>query len=384
LKVRINQQSYKDINDVIGDGPWTSLSTSINDCIKDERTTDEIIRGLDWVVAPSFLYDRKYLPLFKYFTSRIVDRTQTFDDIGFNQIIEQPLPTMIDFTAPDLETIIDNTAQEIIESTTLPLAVLWSGGLDSTTAIVALLEAGADRITAVHTESSTQEHPWLYQWLVDHEKIDLLKVDRPYDWLRSEARNQYTIVTGEGGGEIHVTLSFRNFVSGSGNLIDDYDSPELLRMMLHPEPLYMIDEPYKSLLMPIIDRAPRTYKHNVDWMWWLTWALKSGILNHRMTLNTGVMQPNLIHFFMNDQFERWALVNDCDVKIPGCKWVNYKMPMRDYLYRYFNDQRVYEMKKYASMPTAQPDLADRNNPSRRTGIIRIGSEYVLETFGHNK
>jgi hypothetical protein len=379
-KVFVKDNVGKFVDEWDKDGPWTKMAGSIAGCIEDTRTADEMFRDQEWIVAPNFLYNQKYRPLMTYFKGRFIDRTgDVYTDIGFNQIVESPLPQTITVTANDWDQCCDQRGRELIaeaEQLNLPISALWSGGMDSTTTIVALLKGQAKKIRVIHTDDSINEHPWLYDILKEHQQLEWVKVERPLQ----EINDQSLIVSGEGGGELYVTIAWTRFIPGlkQNGLVEG--SEQLTSILMDPEPLAHVPDPYRSLLMPMIDRCPTTYKHNVDWMWWLMHSLKSGFLGRRMELNSGRIQPTLRHFFLAPEFDRWGLTHDHREKIPGMDWNNLKMPMRNYMFDYLNDRRVYEMKKYASMPNSHPEIASATHPGRRMGIVRYNGVLGMEAF----
>lgn len=78
-----------------------------------------------------------------------------------------PVPTPI--TTPMVE-LLDAHATSVIQQydgdASKPIVVLWSGGVDSTTIICALLKNGAKNVKVLCSKDSIEEYPWFFENVV--------------------------------------------------------------------------------------------------------------------------------------------------------------------------------------------------------------------------
>jgi hypothetical protein len=364
------------------------IPKTVNECtlISSETLSSSGVKRwidqIEFVLPPLYMYDSKYKPLLTYFSGRFIDRTGTFGDIGFNQKIIDQLPTSVKTSVPSFDELCDQRAlqlKSISDKKGLPLAVLWSGGMDSTVVAASLLKQNIP-FTLIYNNHSIEENADFYQdVLKDNALVRPVFTSKPLDFL-SQLGHQYIPITGECGAQMMGTISWEKFIPGSRtSALEIVGGQRASHLMSHPSPLYGIPEPYKSLLMPIIEKAPRSFKYNYDYMWWVTFALKWQVVQYRFTLFSGKIQPNLENYFLTADFADWALATDSSIKCPSFQWNNYKMPMREYIYNYYPNKNVYAMKKYASMPKSHPEIAQKAKKLANMGYAFDG-EYFIEDF----
>ncbi|MEO1999490.1 MAG: hypothetical protein ABGZ17_29955, partial [Planctomycetaceae bacterium] len=109
-------------------------------------------RQVFWFVRPRVIYRHRclgrnlvrpeYTVSSKAFDIAYVDRTRTLD-LGFPYEVRQELPDFRTPFAENFESLVNQRAIELFEfaqSTGRPLTVFWSGGIDSTLVLCALLK----------------------------------------------------------------------------------------------------------------------------------------------------------------------------------------------------------------------------------------------------
>jgi hypothetical protein len=315
---------------------------------------------LKYVIPPSSIYRDQYHPLIDYFTGRFLDRSKQAK-LGFQYHVRDQLPTSMPANPGDFDFCMDERAKQIKlaqEEAGKPLALLWSGGWDSTSIAVALIKAGL-KFKVIYTESSMMENPNFYRdVLVNCSSIEMEQVKHPLRWLHFDGPD-YVIVTGECGAQMMGTISFRKILVGMNksfhNISEGVDE-SFTEFMSNPEPLYKWPDYYKNPVKHVLDYYPGTLKTNYDAMWWVTFVFKWQVVQYRMELFSGKIQPDMHHYFLCPLFEAWSMNNDATVKCPEYKWENYKLPMKDYIFKFQGNEDVYELQKYASMQLAQPEI----------------------------
>lgn len=309
----------------------------------------ESLNAQRFLVPPRMLMSVKYHDVVNYLGSHFIDRTGTIVDQRLpNIVIEQSIPSVA-VDPGSFEAVTDAVAKATIKKAAdanKPIAVLYSGGLDSMCVASALLKAGAN-ITIVGSQTSIAECPSFYnEVLCKNEKVTT-EISNPIIFVR-QYRNDYLWVTGECGAHIMGSVNWRKFNGASG---EDYKA-----VLSSSSPLYGLPESICSSLMPVIDACPLQLKTNYDYQWWVIFALKWQFVAFRFQMWTGGLCLHFVNFFMDDAYQHWAMCNDVTVKCPGYEWKNYKMPMRDYIYAFSADRAAAATPKRYSMELTYPKL----------------------------
>ena len=243
-----------------------------------------------------------------------------------------------------------------------PIRLWWSGGIDSTCALVSLLKTRRldTRLTVYLSTNSVQENPRFYDLLVN-KKVKLeWHSHKNYIYDNIELWNGQTInVNGNGGDELFLaissTMSMEEFFkikdSDWINVIKDKDSDML------------------NVIKKYIDISP--YKPKTCWelLWWFARSIDD--LSTRYHSPRFLKDPSVYHlehaFFYTDYFEKWALSNPYAGH--NGDYRTYKWPMKKYIYDYDkNEEYLNTKQKESSFPSV-------NKQSRYLGSSR--GHYVL-------
>jgi hypothetical protein len=244
-----------------------------------------------------------------------------------------------------------------------PIRLWWSGGIDSTCALVSLLKTRRldTRLTVYLSTNSVQENPRFYDLLVN-KKVKLeWHSHKNYIYDNIELWNGQTInVNGNGGDELFLaissTMSMEEFFkikdSDWINVIKDKDSDML------------------NVIKKYIDISP--YKPKTCWelLWWFARSIDD--LSTRYHSPRFLKDPSVYHlehaFFYTDYFEKWALSNPYAGH--NGDYGTYKWPMKKYIYDYDkNEEYLNTKQKESSFPLIY------KKQSRYLGISR--GHYVL-------
>ena len=318
-------------------------------------------KKLSFIVPPFNYYNEKYHLLNRYIGAVVIDRTETIKDSGCNIIIEQLIPKVI-HSVGDFASICDKTAIDIITKSKVenkPIALTYSGGLDSTSVACALLKRGANILILGSTESIKENPPFYNDVLVNNSQVTL-NIDNPLKFLR-EHPNDYIFVTGECGAHMMGTTRWEE----SNNLDFFHDVPEEI----------------KPFFFQILDKSPIPIKTDYDAKWWSIFVFKWQYVANRHHLWCGKICNNLFNFFMTEDFQMWALANDNTVKCPNLKEINYKMPIRDYIYSYYqNKASSYDLPKRYSIERTYKNLNYNNtyilNDPKKIGSLKPFTEQI--------
>ena len=213
------------------------------------------------------------------------------------------------------------TAKKISESTNRPLAVKWSGGIDSTVALVALLQTvDWDRIVVVCTKDGHDEYPGLWKDIIEPN----LTVMDPAVWI--EEAPQYFTITGDAGDTTWAVIDDSFFAHSQ---IFPTSWKDWVNRSLFPELDFV--EKFNSWS----GREIKTVLELRTWFYlcckWQDKAMRLYYDRPDITDRDG--SP---FFDFDDSFDVWTM-NNLD-KIIGDTWQSYKMVAKEFIYRFHPDE----------------------------------------------
>lgn len=292
--------------------------------------------------------------------SSLIDRSHTLDQ-GFKTKIINPLPelTASDGDNPSFAEICDRRAVQIVEqarSENRPIHVFWSGGIDSTTALVALLKNmdAADQkeyLTVFYNQESINEYPKFFSETIQPDlKAEL--IDESYGFLLGNP----ILVTGELGDQLFGSVIMDELLNlqGDRSHIDIFRQPyktvmpKLIQHRLKTHDMKLVSR-LLDYLEPVIQRCPWRIVSTFDCLWWMNFILKWQHVDQRFAVGFHLDSPDLkqsyelcAHFFKTDDFQRWSMSNP-DLKIKDT-WATYKFPAKEYMFEFTRDRDYLENK----------------------------------------
>jgi hypothetical protein len=290
---------------------------------------------------------RAYVMACRFFRCSIIDRTRTLDQ-GFTYAVLDPIPRLDD-NRPTFERLCDETGQNIVaeaRATKRDIAVLWSGGIDSTCAVIAIVKAADDQdyrdhVRIVVSMSSVHEYPSFFlSHLVG--QIAIQPVTYPIaEFLDPACLN----VTGEHGDQLFGSHLLKPYVQRG---VAQVDYREILPLVL----LERLRSPraartVQRFLEPVITSAPVPIRSLFDCMWWLNFALKWQEVSLRLAVfrgtDTKAVFDSFRHFFRDARFQQWALATTCG--LPVTTWPQYKSIAKGYIRDFTGDDHYYQTKE---------------------------------------
>lgn len=223
------------------------------------------------------------------------------------------------------------------------LNILWSGGIDSTVALVALLMTlpKGNKIAVYCNLSSIIENPDFYQNLLQNSDVILRNSSMLHD---GEAQ---TFITGDLGDQVFGSeLLFRiSREFGFENLQLPYEKvvPELFRRNCGSEGGAFLYERYH----PIVNESPFPIRTAFDFVWWWNFTQKwQGVAFRKKCF----FEPEhrFIHFFESEDFQLWSIFSH-EKKI-GSRLETYKLPAKEMIYEYDRNENYFKYKKKTSSP----------------------------------
>lgn len=301
----------------------------------DAGTIDEDDLPRDYVLACRFLH------------CSIIDRTASLDQgFAYTALDRIPEPSMDGATFAELCDVVG--AEVVAQAITAGKAidVLWSGGIDSTTALIAIMKAAEkrgceDRVHVLMSLDSVHENPGFFlRRIVGTYSVQ--SVGHPISASLNPARIG---VTGEHGDQLFGSRLLESYVRRGLGQASYHDLlplalVERLRNPIHAYRVY-------RYLRPVIAAAPVPIRSLFDCLWWLNFSLKWQEVTLRLPVYRGAearaVYDSLRHFFRDERFQAWALANAQVRQVPV--WARYKEVAKQYVFDFTGDRRYYRTKE---------------------------------------
>jgi hypothetical protein len=256
-----------------------------------------------------------------------------FDKFAFN-FDGTPLPedanTSDTFTDVALKTAEDLWAKAGDKK----IALYWSGGIDSTVALTALIRTNSDWLNRMIIYASDYsinlEYPLFYETYLKTANVVLLK---DLEFFNPELfSNDRIVVDGTCGDQIWGC----NVMKDMGNLRKE-PYANLFTSKIFNETVYTVKQHTINYIVEQAEKFPVPIRTVSDLYWMLTFTHKWDHVRLRMMASVkDFTKFHLLNsFFNNTYFQKWAMSN-LDIKL-GNTWNTYKQPAKDFIYEFTRD-----------------------------------------------
>lgn len=244
----------------------------------------------------------------------------------------------------------DARARELLDAHAR-LHVMWSGGIDSTVTLVALLKAlpanERDRLTVYLSSHSIAENPGFYQAHI----AGRLSVQRT---VGKAGLYDETVVTGELGDQLFGSDLMLEATRRLG-----FDSLAQPHAVVLPHLFGSIAGDAETgaaiyrRYAPIADEAPYPLARAQDFLWWWNFSQKWQHVKYRHLLyeppgsDYRALLGKVWHFFDTETFQRWSLMHPGEKLGAGID--TYKMPAKRYIVEFTGDQSYLTKMKIGSL-----------------------------------
>ena len=284
-----------------------------------------------------------------------VDRTGKFNPLD---MMYEPIPAVNKFNKTFEECCMD--AAKNLWSLGKPIELFWSGGIDSSGALVALLETKSknDVLNIRYTQDSIDEFPLMWEKMVKDKNDPLSNKEMLDDSLFEN--HDIIKVTGECGDQcfgsdaLHKNLhrhadDWETIFSWSKDEIFHNQAVEV-RKNISEEQFVQKKIAISEVLFDNVDDAVIEVKTIFDLYWWMNFCFKWQDVDARMifTFSSTAEWKSTISFFNTENFQKWSIVNH-DIKHGGT-WETYKQPAKEYINKYIKDET------YRKNKTKEPSL----------------------------
>jgi hypothetical protein len=272
------------------------------------------------------MYDNYWQLVCYNYGANILDRTNTID-FGFKYKTLTAIPEYAMFTET-FEQVCDATATKLVdlaEERNCNINLMWSGGIDSTTALVALLRTGKiSRLRVILSKASIGEYPKFYK--------DIIQVELPKQY--SVLENPKLALDSR---DINLTGEIGDQIFGSAAIFKAFKKKKLFdpyTTYISPEFLDKISEQVK--------KCPIELNTTFDFLWWFNFSMKYQNVQFRLYPSVQLPFGTITHFFDTNEFQLWSL-NNPDKKIIDTL-ESYKYIAKDYIYTYHKDDNYRDTK----------------------------------------
>jgi hypothetical protein len=277
-----------------------------------------------------------YLKSCLFFGATLIDRTQSLDT-GIDFSILDKVPHKL-ISNKSFDQICNERANEIINSTNGKIKILWSGGIDSTVALISLINKltiidKIDRLDILLSNESIIEYPTFFEDVIKGKlKYELIKTTI-FDHIQSKE----TIITGEHGDQLFGSDKLKYPIM-TGDAFRPYE--DILEFIISRKlgtdkfTNHIID-----FIEPVIKQSPITIVTLYDYLWWLNFSLKWQTVSMRLIYGLerthADLETNVFHFFKSNDFQIWSLLNHSS-KIKS-EWNSYKFIAKEFIYEFHKD-----------------------------------------------
>ena len=266
----------------------------------------------------------------------IVDRTQTVQS-PFNFFIQRPWKTPI--SSLHFDQVMQNIVEDYLKQDQL-LNLCWSGGIDSTSIVIAFLKHTSDhsRLRILYSPYSVYENRDFFDLLQkNYPHIEMLDISGD---VYIETQFDGHFVTGHGGDEFTASLddTFFQTVGKDG--------------LYQPWKDYFYKKTSNSALVDFAELYFSRSGHPIDTLLDARWCFyafaKSQIFAFRdnsFLLNQDSYSANKVSgFFANPEFESYMYHNIHQVLNPDLGYLGYKNFIKEYIYQFDGNQTYYQTK----------------------------------------
>lgn len=288
---------------------------------------------------------RIWLTLFKIFTEGVsfVDRTGIIDiPIRTATPDQVKLPTSNPSFNLSFGDCAINRAQEIYQKHLkfqVPIQLHWSGGIDSTAALVAFIELlgmteSKRCLEIAMTSSGIIENPLMWEQLIRKENFKVINTLKTRDYWNGNA----IMVNGECGDQVQGTDLYRALTHQHGkHALNISWTPDLIISLIKFR-AQVSDSDARQLaevLMNQVRQAPIDIVTLGDFWWWINFTCKWACAFYRLiTKSTPQVDSKFIDnyffpFYASNDFQLWSMYKR-EEKHKG-DWATYKWKAKDFV-----------------------------------------------------
>lgn len=241
---------------------------------------------------------------------------------------------------------------EEIRSWNIPVFVQYSGGTDSSTALISMLRSwpkeDLNRLHVLMSIDSVLEFPEFWPEVRDTFKGRIFDVREEGKWFHDRG----VVITGEAGDQVFGSIVMNDLVTFHGNeaIHEEWHKklPNILVKNFRSKEEFFV---WFEYIQQTIEKCPFKLNSAFDVAWWLNYTNKLQSVAFRgLTKDTTIAKTYLeknISFYLTKDFLRWSLDNH-DKKIMET-YLSYKWPAKKFIHKYTAIEEHWKRPKIGSL-----------------------------------
>ena len=259
------------------------------------------------------------------------DRTRQLFDIPEIETIT-PIGKLCE--PKSIEQMCHDSTQYIIDSAgSKKIVITWSGGIDSTLMLSEFIKiCPKDQLVVMMNDNSILEYPDFYEKNIKG-KLETKQMDFYTPNALREAIVDGVVVTGH--------LMDPVFGVGMYSIMPKERLQQKMSDFLNE-----VDKFSQDSYNRLISACPREIVDVKDFFWWLDYTVnyQSEQLMWLLELEEMILDKNLFHFGASSDWNDYAVSTPAEIKYPGYNFQDYKMPLKQQLYKFTKDKEYTEKK----------------------------------------
>lgn len=250
--------------------------------------------------------------------------------------LDYPMPAFDAGFSRTFQNLMNTTATNLLAEGKL-IRLAWSGGLDSTGALLALKQAGATaaQVEVYYTDESVAEYPAFLSFI--QQNFTPVPIAQVVPVVSADS----LWVTGEGGNQIFFPISAAKFArADSMQPWEDY--------FFADSDTHVVDSPAKTFTRALMAQCPFQITTMQQAQWWRAFNLHWQHIAYRQGTLLSETDFSLFAagnrpFFMTALWQRWSMKRMSGNPTTTSYLMN-KKPLKDYIHAVFPDQNYYDTK----------------------------------------
>lgn len=260
-----------------------------------------------------------------------IDRSSTIR-MPFNMSIGRPWIKFDSINYTLEETFLQQVKK--LESKSIPINILWSGGIDSTAVVVAFLKHSSNlkNVRILYSTASMKENPGFFLKLLEHNDIELVEFSGDF-YLNQQLDGIF--VTGDLADDLTASLD-QSF----------FDAVGFAKLNSSWKDYFWDKVPdvnFINFCEKYFQASGRPIETLLEARWWFYTNTKSNNFPALASRLLNFDQPLVVGFFDNYYFENYMCFN-LDKILPNDSYNSYKLFLKEYIYEYDKDDQYLKNK----------------------------------------
>lgn len=303
-----------------------------------------------------------------------------------SETIVSPIKIKNMFPIPKIEQNFNLSYQDICNITAKEIAdkkkkirIMWSGGIDSTLIVVSFLKLGLrDQLEiALSLESIAENYNFYKQHILG--KIKIIASTNIEELFSEDA----ILVGGEFNDQLlgsNMLPLFSKYYDPK-DLFSKFDRNKLVKIFSSKFDNSQAIHKWIEIYLKTTNSSPVPIESNLDFHWWINFCCKWQGIYYRLAsyTDTNVNMENYQHFFQNELFQKWALLNHSQ---HFNEWRDYKKICKDIIFEYDRDRYYLENKIKTESLTfmAQKNSFYNYIDENQSRLMEISDSYLRDSL----